>query len=111
MYKAIKDGKVIAISDSDNAFKFMIKDSIVEDKEHVADDYAQYNEEYMLKEDIPFDKAGRIAELKELLAQDDYKIRKCAEYNLLGLEMPYDINEIHERNEAWRAEINELQNN
>lgn len=54
-------------------------------------------------------KANRIAVLKDLLAQDDYKIRKCAEYNLLGLEMPYDVNEIHERNEAWRAEINELE--
>lgn len=54
-------------------------------------------------------KRARISELKGLLAQDDYKIRKCAEYNLLGLEMPYDVNEIHERNEAWRAEINELE--
>ena len=54
-------------------------------------------------------KQARIAELKELLTQDDYRVRKCAEYNLLGLEPPYDISEIHERNEAWRAEINELE--
>lgn len=54
-------------------------------------------------------KQARIAELKGLLAADDYKIRKCAEYNLLGLEPPYDIGEIHRQNEAWRAEINELE--
>lgn len=54
-------------------------------------------------------KHNRIEELKRLLAQDDYKVRKCAEYNFLGLAMPYDINEIHERNEAWREEINQLE--
>ena len=54
-------------------------------------------------------KRNRIEELKRLLAQDDYKVRKCAEYNFLGLAMPYDINEIHERNEAWREEINQLE--
>lgn len=53
MYKALKDNKIIAISDTDNEFKFMVKDSIVEDTEHVADDYAEHNGEYLLKSEIP----------------------------------------------------------
>ena len=53
MYKAIKDNKIIAVSDTDSKFKFMVKDSVVEDTEHVADDYGQYNSEFLLKEDIP----------------------------------------------------------
>lgn len=53
MYKALKDNKIIAISDTDSEFKFMVKDAVVEDTEHVADDYAEYNGEYLLKSEIP----------------------------------------------------------
>lgn len=53
MYKAIKDNKIIAISDTDGEFKFMLKDSVQTDETHVADDYAQYNGEYLLKSEIP----------------------------------------------------------
>ena len=53
MYKAIKDEKIIAISDTDNEFPFLVCDAIVEDTEHVADDYDQYNGEYLLKSEIP----------------------------------------------------------
>lgn len=55
MYKAIKDEKIIAISDTYTEFPFMVKDSVVEDKEHNVDDYDQYNGEYILKEDYPVD--------------------------------------------------------
>lgn len=53
MYKAIKDEKIIAISDTDNEFKFMVKDAVETDTEHVADDYEQYKGEYLLKSEIP----------------------------------------------------------
>lgn len=53
MFKAIKDNKIIAISDTDNRFKFIVKDSVVEDVEHVSADYDQYNGEYLLKYEIP----------------------------------------------------------
>ena len=55
MYKALKDNKIIAISDTDNVFKFMVKDSVVEDTEHTAEDYEQVNGEYVLKQDVPVD--------------------------------------------------------
>lgn len=53
MYKAIKDNKIIAISDTDREFFCMVKDEVVEDTEHVSADYDQYNGEYLLKSEIP----------------------------------------------------------
>lgn len=53
MYKAIKDNKIIAISDTDSEFFCLVKDSVEEDTEHVSADYAEYNGEYLLKSEIP----------------------------------------------------------
>lgn len=109
MYKAIKDNKIISISDTDNVFACLIKDSVIEDAEHVSDDYGQYNGEFLLKEDIPFDKEGRIAELKAQLDSTDYKIIKCSECSLAGEELPYDIIALHTERQAIRNEINQLE--
>lgn len=53
MYKAIKDNKIIAISDADSEFPCLICDEIVEDTEHTSSDYNKYNGEYLLKSEIP----------------------------------------------------------
>lgn len=53
MYKAIKDDKIIAISDTDSEFFCLVKDEVVEDTEHTTADYDQYNGEYLLKSEIP----------------------------------------------------------
>ena len=53
MYKAIKDNKIIAISDTNSEFLCLVKDSVVEDTEHRVADYDQYNGEYLLKSEIP----------------------------------------------------------
>lgn len=53
MYKAKKDNKIIAISDTDSEFLCLVKDSVETDETHVADDYDQYNGEYLLKSEIP----------------------------------------------------------
>ena len=39
----------------------------------------------------------------------DWKITKCYEYVVSGLEPPYDIADLHERRQAVRDRINELQ--
>lgn len=52
---------------------------------------------------------ARIWELKDQLAQGDYKIIKCAEAQLTNEPMPYNVAElVAERNEL-RREINELE--
>lgn len=53
MYKAIKDGKIIAISDTDSEFICLVKDTVETDDTHTTADYAQYNGEYLLKTEIP----------------------------------------------------------
>lgn len=52
---------------------------------------------------------ARIWELKDLLAQGDYKIIKCAEAQLTGEPMPYDVAELVAERNAYRAEINALE--
>lgn len=51
----------------------------------------------------------RIWELKDQLAQGDYKIIKCAEAQLTNEPMPYDVAELVAERNAMRAEINELE--
>lgn len=53
MYKAIKDNKIIAISENENDFKNIIFDSILEDKQHDISDYDSCCGEYLLKTEIP----------------------------------------------------------
>ena len=55
------------------------------------------------------EREARIWELKDLLAQGDYKIIKCAEAQLTGGALPYDIAALVAERNAYRAEINELE--
>lgn len=55
-------------------------------------------------------KRMRIAELKADLTSTDYKIIKCSECSLAGIELPYDITALHAERQALRDEINELEN-
>lgn len=54
-------------------------------------------------------KQQRIAELKAELNSTDYKIIKCSECSLAGVDLPYDIAELHAQRQAIRDEINELE--
>lgn len=54
-------------------------------------------------------KERRIAELKSQLDCTDYKIIKCSEYQLAGVELPYDVIALHAQRQAIRDEINELE--
>ena len=51
---------------------------------------------------------GEIDYLKEKLAETDYRIIKCYEYQLAGLELPYDVQELHTERQAIRDRINLL---
>lgn len=55
------------------------------------------------------EKQTKIKELQSELNESDYKIIKCNEYKLAGLELPYDIEELHKQRQALRDEINKLQ--
>ena len=53
MFKAIKDNKIIAVSDTDSEFPCLVKDTVETDETHTTADYDQYNGEYLLKSEIP----------------------------------------------------------
>lgn len=52
----------------------------------------------------------RLAELKKLLAESDYKVIKCFEASLSNEKMPYNYEELKSQRQAWRDEINQLEN-
>lgn len=54
-------------------------------------------------------KIAEIGKLKNQLKRTDYKIIKAYEYQLAGLETPYDIEMLHSEREALRAEIRNLE--
>ena len=51
----------------------------------------------------------QIAERKAQLSATDYKVIKCSECQLLGKEMPYDVEALHVQRQALRDEINKLE--
>jgi hypothetical protein len=51
----------------------------------------------------------KINVLKSNLASSDYKITKCYEYFMRQQTLPYNLEELSAQRDAWRAEINELE--
>ena len=69
-----------------------------------------HNGEYTIEDDgVEKTPVEQIAELKKQLAATDYKVIKCAECQLLGQEMPYDVAELHAERQTIRDEINKLE--
>lgn len=52
---------------------------------------------------------NKIRALKQSLTDDDYKIIKCYELSLSGKPLPYDIAALHDKRQAVRDQINELE--
>ena len=52
---------------------------------------------------------SEISILKKQLQETDYKIIKSSEYQLLGLEVPYNLEELHIERQSLRDRINELE--
>jgi hypothetical protein len=58
---------------------------------------------------IIFQKENRINDLKVMLNNSDYKITKCYEASMRQLPLPYNLEELAAQRDAWRAEINQLE--
>ena len=58
--------------------------------------------------DVSKSQAEQIAALKTQLSDTDYKIIKCSEYQLAGLDAPYDIAALHTERQATRDAITAL---
>ena len=67
-------------------------------------------EEYQARKALePIPPEKEIGQLKSRLEETDYKIVKCSEYQLAGIELPYDIIALHTERQAIRNRINELE--
>lgn len=114
MFTAIKDSKIIAISDADSEFPCLVCDAIASDPEHTTSDYVEVGGEFVLKTDdkaVAKQKESRVAELKQYLADTDYCILKIEE--AIDEAEKQDLREkyadvIKARREA-RIEINNLE--
>lgn len=62
------------------------------------------------REEIIAEKQAVIDALKAQIAESDYKIIKCAEAQLMGEEMPYNVSILHSERQKLRDEINKLEN-
>ena len=54
-------------------------------------------------------KERKIKEIKENLNSTDYKIIKCYEAFMRQQPLPYSLEELSAQRDAWRAEINQLE--
>lgn len=70
---------------------------------------AAYKGEYEIIETL-LNVKDEVERLKAQLAASDYKIIKCYECQLVGEELPYNIEELHTERQAIRDEINKLEN-
>lgn len=62
------------------------------------------------REEIIAEKQAVIEAYKAQIAESDYKVIKCAEAQLMGEELPYNVVELHEQRQALRDQINEVEN-
>lgn len=65
-----------------------------------------------LNEQVVDDKGVLLSEIERLkseLQESDYKVIKCAEAMAVGVEMPYDVESLHNERQALRDKINELE--
>jgi hypothetical protein len=54
-------------------------------------------------------KRRKIKEIKENLNSTDYKVTKCYEAFMRQQPLPYNLEELSAQRDAWRAEINQLE--
>jgi hypothetical protein len=61
------------------------------------------------REEILAEKQAEIESYKAQIAESDYKIIKCAEAQILGVEMPYDVEVLHSERQSLRDRINKIE--
>ncbi|MBQ2993704.1 MAG: hypothetical protein IJE21_07375 [Alistipes sp.] len=66
------------------------------------------------REEIIAEKQAKIESFQSQIAESDYKIIKCAEAVAMwaknqGIELPYDVDELHKERQEIRDSINKLE--
>jgi hypothetical protein len=82
---------------------------IVKDNKLIFIGESQEEEQKQYKEKRYYEIKEIIKKNKEFLEQTDYKIIKCYESFMGQFPLPYNLKELSAQREAWRAEINQLE--
>ncbi len=85
---------------------------VVDDNSDIAQKIRQYKEFELVIEDgqlVGVKQIKTVEDLKLELANTDYKVIKCMEYQLAGLESPYDIQELNKNRQFIRDDINAME--
>ena len=85
---------------------------VVDDNSDIARKIRQYKEFELVIEDgqlVGVKQIKTVEDLKLELANTDYKVIKCMEYQLAGLESPYDIQELNKNRQFIRDDINAME--
>ena len=83
--------------------KDMLPTGETEEKKNIHNWCIDENGEYIFDPIIPgISVEAQIAELKAQLEATDYKVIKCSEAQLVGMDMPYDVAELHAERQALR---------
>lgn len=111
MYKAIKDNKIIEISNT-NDFPYLVKDEVIEDTEHTIDDYDLYyyeeeKAEYLLKSEIPAPTHDEQSEKRELAYKEEVDPITCHINRLRDID-PVPQEEIDELLAERDAKVQEI---
>ena len=118
-----KNKYVTSFSKNINSFanysmSYSFKTKEEEDKFENYFSYYKYSEEsktFVLdntkinKNNIEYSKQTNLYSLKEKLNQTDYKIIKCYEAFMRQQPLPYNLEELSAQRDAWRAQINQLE--
>lgn len=71
--------------------------------------YEEVADAQITEENIRNAKLAEIEQCEALLSASDYKVTKNAECLALGLELPYNAEELHKERQALRDRINALE--
>lgn len=105
----IKEEEVVVVIDEPERTEIVVEEVPVEKTRTVVKTFRRYEIKAIPEPSEEEIKQRRIAQLKSELNSTDYKIIKCSECSLAGIELPYDIVELHAQRQAIRDEINELE--
>jgi hypothetical protein len=100
IYYLIKERDLITL-DNEEAKNYFIKE----------EGYKEYNEDSFEVQkllNIP-EKNKQMEKLKKLLTETDYKVIKCYESFMRQQTLPYNLEELSAQRDAWREEINQLE--
>lgn len=92
--------------DGDDTYYYLLSAHELLDSGEIVDNSEEYNRECGKRRN-----EAEINRLMDELSSTDYKVLKCYEASLMGVELPYNIEELYEWRQGLRDKINLIKQN